>query len=215
MAHFDRFGTHRAHPLRRLVGGGLLLEPARADADRACHLGRHRLGFRGVLGFLQITAFCGKSLFLVRHRSSRGRIVGRRRLRTCDGLFAPVQRYEVPVAELMGPLVRALRELHVDVAEIGEHHGVRSQFQRRDEGFARIVEPAQPGIEHGKIVVRLEHRRMIVSKGLEYGDRLGEASFARQQDTVKKLNIRRVGLLFEHRFEGLARFRITFLGYQG
>ena len=79
----------------------------------------------------------------------------------------------------MSALVRALRKLHVNIAEIGVDDGIRLQFHCRDECFARIVEPTRFRIEHGKVIVRLEHRGVIVPKALEYGNRLHKVSLAR------------------------------------
>ncbi len=115
----------------------------------------------------------------------------------------------------MGALVGPFSELHVDITEIGVDDRIGPQLQRGDQRLARVVEPAELGVEHGEVVVRLEHRGMVVAKALEDGNCLDEVSFPGVQHALQQSHAGRVGIAREHVLDRLARFRVAFLRNQG
>ncbi len=147
----------------------------------------------------------------------RSRRLGRRRLglRRGAGLSALDRHCFLFDSKFMGALVGPFSELHVDIAEIGVDDRIGPHLQRADQRLARVVEPAELGVEHGEVVVRLEHGGMVVAKVLEDGDRLDEISFAGVQHALQQAHAGRVGIAREHVLDRLARFRVAFLRNQG
>ena len=186
--------------------------PRPAPARRLRRRGSGRLDRRGRRDRLLLPVLRRRGSGRLDRRSKR--LARLHRVHGCCVAAARLGRCGVFEAELPGARIGTLRESHVDVAEVGVHHGVRPQLQCRDERAPRVVEPAQPAIEHRKVVVRLEHVGVLVAKALEYGDRVDEVSFPRQQDAVKHPHARRVRFTLQQRLERLACFRIAFLSDQ-
>ena len=112
-------------------------------------------------------------------------------------MFALNRRCGLSRAEFVCTRVSLFSELQVNVTEIGVDDGIGPQRKCRHERLPRIIQPAELGVEDGKIVVRLEHCGMIVTKAFENGDRLDEFSFARIQDTLQEPHAGRVRLALD------------------